>query len=290
MSSTPDFELFQQEFRAKDGTKIFYRKYVPSSPKKNRVLVIQHGIGEHSGRYENVVNALRGTGFSIYAIDSRGHGRSEGKRGHVGNFSDYLTDLNELVQIACNENSIPQVFLLGHSLGAVISALYAETEGNQNKLQGLVLSGIGMRVRLNLSMKIKKAMAGVLASLIPSFTMPTGLDLNMLSHDPETIRLYKEDPLVHGMISTYMGNMLLNVEKPIMENASEIRVPTFIFHGKDDQIADYTGSWDLYQKISSTDKKIEIYDHLYHETMNELEADREVVLSNLRKWLESHSS
>ncbi|TGK33372.1 alpha/beta hydrolase [Leptospira gomenensis] len=291
MSWSNSYNLQDDTFAGGGGSKIFYRSYQPKEGRKgNRVLVVQHGIGEHGGRYEFLVEALAGTGTALYMIDSRGHGRSEGKRGVVDSFSDFLSDLDQLISIAAEKEKVSKVNLLGHSMGAAIVTLYAEEGTNQGNLNSLVVSALPIRVRLDLVMKIKKGIAPLMADLLPNLTLPTGLDINALSHDRAVVEAYKNDPLVHGMASAYLGNMLLNSEEPILGNAGKIKIPIYIFHGKEDSIADYTGSEAFFAVVGSQDKSLKIYDHLFHETMNERLEDRTKVLSDLKKWFESHTS
>ncbi|MBM9579397.1 lysophospholipase [Leptospira sp. 201903070] len=291
MSWSNSYNLQDDTFAGSGGSKIFYRTYQPKEGRKgNRVLVVQHGIGEHSGRYEFLVEALAGTGTALYLIDSRGHGRSEGKRGAVDSFSDFLSDLDKLIAIAKEKEKVSKVTLLGHSMGAAIVTLYAEEGTNQGNLNTLVVSALPIRAKMDFSLKIKKGIAPFISEILPNLTLPTGLDVNALSRDKAVVEAYKKDPLVHGMASSYLGNMLLNSETPILGNAGKIKIPIYIFHGKEDAIAIYTGSEAFFQAVGSSDKTLKIYDGLYHETMNERLEDRTRVLTDLKNWLEAHSS
>ncbi|AOP35438.1 lysophospholipase [Leptospira tipperaryensis] len=291
MSWSNSYNLQDDTFAGSGGSKIFYRTYQPKEGRKgNRVLVVQHGIGEHSGRYEFLVEALAGTGTALYLIDSRGHGRSEGKRGAVDSFSDFLSDLDKLIAIAKEKEKVSKVTLLGHSMGAAIVTLYAEEGTNQGNLNALIVSALPIRAKMDLSLKVKKGIAPFISEILPNLTLPTGLDVNALSRDRAVVEAYKKDPLVHGMASSYLGNMLLNSETPILGNAGKIKIPIYIFHGKEDAIAIYTGSEAFYAVVGSSDKTLKIYDGLYHETMNERLEDRTKVLSDLKNWFESHSN
>lgn len=110
MSWINSYNLEDDIFAGSEDIKIFYQTYQPKEGRKgNRVLVVQHGIGEHSGRYEFLVEAFARTGTAFYLIDSRGHGRSEGKRGAVDSFSDYLSDLDKLIEIAKKKKKFPKL-------------------------------------------------------------------------------------------------------------------------------------------------------------------------------------
>jgi alpha-beta hydrolase superfamily lysophospholipase len=134
-------------FISQDGLKIFYRHY-PSPIEKSR-LVIAHGLGEHSGRYDNVIKKLFPKGISIWALDHRGHGQSDGARGHISSFDEYLNDLGGVIEIAktgISENT--KCFLLGHSMGGLIALMFAFQ--NPNRIDGLVVSSpsLGMKVKV----------------------------------------------------------------------------------------------------------------------------------------------
>ena len=277
------------DFFTDDGTKIFYRIYRPLSRKKiSRILVVHHGFGEHSGRYGNLLRSMENTGTAIYLLDARGHGRSGGKRGHVKRFFDFLDDLDTLIRIAIRNEKIPKVYLLGHSMGGLIALAYAETGTNQGNLYGLIASSPALRVHLNLAMKVKKFVATTLAEFLPETTLPAGLDVSHLSHDTLVGEAYVKDPLVHGDVSFRLGSILLNAGDPVIESADNIRVPTYVFHGREDQIANFAGSVDYYNNLVMPDKKLNIYDNMRHETMNEYPKDRDRVLSDLSSWLDHH--
>lgn len=175
-------------------------------------------------------------------------------------------------------------------MGAAISTFYAEEGTNQSNLNALIVSALPIKVKLDLMMKLKKGIAPLMADIFPNLTLPTGLNVNHLSHDKRVVDAYVKDPLVHGMASTYLGNMLLNSEEPILTNAGKIKIPIYIFHGKEDQIADSAGSEVFFEVVGSSDKTLKIYEGLYHEAMNERIEDRTKVLTDLKKWFESHAN
>lgn len=279
------FQNKQSVFKSsKDGIKIFYQSW--TKPNAKRVLVIQHGFGEHSDRYENIINKLQDDDINIYALDSRGHGRSEGIRGHVDQFQLYIDDLAELIHIAKEENNVSKVLLLGHSLGGVIVLQYVSEAYNQDNISALIVSAPALRVKMDLEKEIKKFLCEYLASLMPSMTTDANLDLNYLSRDRAVIDAYKRDPLVHGKISFQMGHNFFHLAEAIFHKAHVIKIPIIIIHGEKDGIADVDGSRELFKHLTVEDKQIKIYPSLYHELMNELPADREIVLNDLKQFID----
>ncbi|WCL48589.1 alpha/beta hydrolase [Leptospira sp. GIMC2001] len=288
MQGIENYQLTESSTQTSDGLRYHYRVYKPKSGKANKVLVIHHGFGEHGGRYDNIIGALDGSGFIIYVPDARGHGKSEGKRGHAPSFEVYAEDLDRLVDIAIQENSSGKIYLLGHSMGALVVVTYAKKPSRHEKLIALVSSAIPLRVKTDTAMEVKKFFSGFLSSLAPSLTLPAGLDVNLLSHDKSVVDAYVKDPLVHGDISTTIGSFMLGAEVNVLPGADSISVPTLIFHGEEDGIASKDGSELLFDKISSKDKTIKIFPGLYHETMNELPAKKEEVLKLVTDWLNKH--
>lgn len=271
---------------SKDDFEIFWQKWIPGKTK--RVIVIQHGLGEHSGRYQNVINTFADDNTAFYGLDSRGHGKTGGKKGHVDQFQLYVDDLADLIAIARNENQNQKIFLLGHSMGGIICLQYALEGTNQSNLNGLVISSGGLEPHMDLSKKIKKALAFTLAKVAPATTLDSGLEIKYISHDPAVIDAYNSDPLVHGKISFQMATNLLSLGKVIYAKASHLKIPAYIFHGKADGIVNYIGSQKLYDGLTITDKTLKLYDDLFHETMNETSPQKEEVLSDLKKWIQTH--
>ncbi|WKN33701.1 lysophospholipase [Porifericola rhodea] len=268
-----------------DQCRCFWQKWIPDVPIQ-RVLVFHHGLGEHSGRYQNLLNYFEGSGTAFYAMEARGHGRSEGKRGHVKPLILYAYDLEDFMQIVLEDQQTDKVFLMGHSLGGMIAALYASL--NQNHLKGLILSSAGIEVYMTPYLKVAKGASKILASLLPSLTLGANLNQKYLSHDPQVIEDYQADPLVHGMASASLGYELFKVHKYLYEHAPEINVPLYVMHGNADRITSPEGSKKFYELAGSTDKSLRLYDKLYHEMMNELTEDREKVLDDLKKWVLAH--
>lgn len=143
------YHIEDGKFTGVGNISIHYRSYRSKNASKPRVLVVQHGIGEHGGRYENLLEALAGKGYNVYLIDSRGHGKSEGDRGVITDFNQFLTDLNQLIGIAKQKEGVSRVTLMGHSMGALIALFYAGDPSYQANLDRLVLSSLPIEVKTN---------------------------------------------------------------------------------------------------------------------------------------------
>lgn len=266
-----------------DPVELFWQKWVPSGAIE-RVLVFQHGIGEHSGRYQHLLDAFDDTRTAFYALDARGHGRSSGRRGYLTHFERFADDLGDLIRVARSENDGQPVFLLGHSLGGAIALDFALRPGNQAHLRGLILSSAAIELPRSASNRLLKTAAGVLSPLLPSVVLDTQLRATDLSHDAEAVATYRADPLVHGRASVRMGHTLYNLSQGFYERAGQLTIPVYLFHGTADRITSPEGSKKFFARLTTDDKTLNLYEGLYHETINELPADREKVLTDLRKW------
>jgi alpha-beta hydrolase superfamily lysophospholipase len=245
---------------------IYYQCWLPEGDEK-AVLLIAHGFAEHSGRYGNVVNHFIPRGYAVYALDHRGHGRSDGERVQIERFTDYLKDLKTFFDIVRQENLDDKVFLIGHSMGSIISLAY--TVRYQDELAGLITSGGGL------------ARPGD----PPPPPRPVGqpLDTAFLSRDPAVIEAYENDPLVYrGPIP--QRSAIADTRSTLPELVPQIRIPVLIMAGNGGP--DGARSQVLYEFIGSEDKTLKLYEGLLHEIFNEPEHPQ--VMADMEAWLEAH--
>jgi alpha-beta hydrolase superfamily lysophospholipase len=127
-------------FEGLQGFSIYWQSWSPDGEPK-AVLLIAHGVGEHSGRYQNVVEFFVPRGYAIYALDHRGHGKSDGERVSVESYGQYVDDLKTFFNLVRGWAPGKEIYLVGHSMGASISTAY--TARYQDEVAGLVLSGGG---------------------------------------------------------------------------------------------------------------------------------------------------
>ena len=269
-------------FDSSDGFSVFYR-HCPAESERAR-LVIAHGLGEHSGRYANVVNELLPKGVSIFALDHRGHGQSGGKRGHILSFDDYLSDLRAMIAIARNDLPADRpCFLLGHSMGGLIALnyalLYPET------IEGLVVSSpaCGMVIEVP---GAKKMMAKIMSAVWPGLGMGNELDASKISHDEGAITAYQQDPLVHDRVSARWFTEFLAAMETANQKVSQLNVPLLMQIAGDDHLVNPQASQRFFEKLIIDDKTLYVYEGLYHEIYNEIDADKQKVLRDLGEWIE----
>ncbi len=269
-------------FKGVRDANIYYQTWLPNDDPK-AVLVIVHGLAEHSGRYMNVVNHVLPLGYAVYGLDHPGHGRSEGTRVYVDRFADYTETLKIYLDKVQAWQPGKPIFMAGHSLGGLITATYLLD--HQEDLTGAVISGPAVKVPNSIS-PMTITLSRALSTLMPKFGAAQ-LDAEGVSRDPAVVEAYVNDPLVHtGKTTARLAAEMLNAMRRVTEEASRIRLPLMIVQGSEDKLVDPTGARMLYETVSSDDKTLKIYDGLYHEVFNEPEHAK--VLSDVEAWLDAH--
>ncbi len=269
-------------FKGVRNASLYYQCWLPEGAVKATLFIV-HGLGEHSGRYMNVVNRFVPRGYAVYGIDHLGHGRSDGQRLYVEHFTDYTEPLKAIFDMIRDWQPGKPVFLVGHSMGGLIGALYLTV--HQAGLAGAVLSGPAVKPPGNIPKAVIVA-GRMLSFLIPRMGL-VPLQAGDVSRDPAVVEAYLADPLVcKEKITARLGAEMLGAMERIRAEAGQITLPLLIVQGGADKLVDPTGARLLYNTVSSADKKLIVYDGLYHEVFNEPEHDQ--VLADVETWLEGH--
>jgi alpha-beta hydrolase superfamily lysophospholipase len=256
-------------FKASDGTSIYWKAWLPEGTPKAVVHLI-HGFAEHIERYGNVVNELVPAGYAVFGNDHRGHGKSQGRRGHVKSFQEFIDDERQFSFeiIKAQFPNIPYL-VLGHSMGSLIAINYAEQ--NPDSLNALVLSGTGSQPSSDVP-KILITVSKILSSILPAIHVKSPLPPEFISRDQEAVKAYVNDPLVYNVITPRLAHEMNRYLAIGAENANKLRMPVLIQHGSLD-IA-FSGQNELFENIGAIDKTFKLYKGLKHEVYNELAADR----------------
>lgn len=263
-----DLELFYQRWRA--GTE-------PSV-----TLVMVHGFGEHSGRYGHLVEWMVSQGCSVYGFDLRGHGRSPGPRGHIRAWAEFREDLRRFLRLVEAMEAPTPLFLMGHSLGGLI-VLECALRGLLG-LRGIIASAPSLGQPPVSPMLL--VAASVLSRIWPEASFKVRLDPARLSRDPEVIKAYREDPLVHQRASARFGAEMQQARIWTMAHAREFPFPLLLLHGGADRLAPAEASRIFYGRVISRDKELRIYRNGHHESHNDIH--REQVLEDLWRWIQEH--
>lgn len=278
-------ELYFKEgyLSAYDNLQLFYWRLQPQATRA--VLCILHGAGEHCSRYINFGKYFFERSFAVYAVDFRGHGRSQGKRGDVTKYEEYLFDIDKIVQLARRELNGKKLFLIGHSLGGLTAALYALKY--QESLSGVILLSPALNITIEVP-AIKKTLGKLLYDVFPSLTMDNEIDPYLLSHDYTTIREYKEDKLVHYKVSLRLYREARIAMVNARRSAKNLRLPLLVMHGGDDKLVSPKASEHFVERAGSSDKQFKLYEGYYHELHHEVGKDK--VYRDIENWLSARAA
>ena len=266
------------------------------------VVLIVHGLGEHAGRYHHVAHQLMRWGFMVRAYDQRGHGESGGVRGAVPLENTLLDDLAEVVDFSrgrclqlINAASAgkgsagllapPPLILMGHSLGGLVASRFVAL--GMRGVEGLVLSSPALDAGLG---RLRKLALAAVYRMAPALCVPNGLNAAYLSHDPEVIRRYLADPLVHKKISARLAWFVQNSGPPTIEAAARWRTPTLLMYAGADRLVNSAGSRAFARHATGPGVApglvtVQCFEHLYHELYNERGVD--AVFDVLKSWLDT---
>lgn len=265
-----------------DGIKLSGYLWKPESKPKALINLV-HGFGEYSERYSHWAELFIKNGYAVHAIDYRGHGKSDGRRGYIHSFDDYLNDIDVLVRES--EKMFPEIpqFIYGHSLGGNIVTNYILKR--ENNFKGAIISSPWYKLAFDPSV-ITLFFAKMIKSVFPKFTQNAKLDVNRISHDNDVVKKYLEDPLVHEKISTRMFFEIYNAGNWVLESTSLINIPVLLQHGNADKITSHKASEEFAQKARAQNKNITYkeWEGMYHELHNELEYEE--VFRFVISWIE----
>lgn len=264
------------------GGEVYWQGWLPDGPAA--VVLLSHGYAEHSGRYEHVAARLNDAAYAVYALDHRGHGRSDGTRANVDSFATVRRDLTSLREHVGDQHPHVPFFLLGHSLGGLIALDYA-TQGGADGLAGLLLSGPA--VDPSIGSTLDRVVAPVLSRLVPNLGVAT-LEAEAVSRDAAVVAAYVADPLnFHGRVPARTAAETLAAVSRVARLLPSLTLPTLVLHGADDRIAAPAGARMVAERIGSEDVTLKVYDELFHEIFNEPE--QAAVLDDVVDWLNRHA-
>jgi acylglycerol lipase len=266
-------------FKGVRNASIYYQAWLPDG-NVNAVLLVVHGLGEHCGRYMNVVNHFVPLGYGVYGLDHIGHGKSGGEREVVERFEDFTDTLAIYHNMVKGWQAGKPVILLGHSMGGLIATRYLID--HQDDFRGAVISAPAIKVSDSIS-RATITIGKILSVLAPKAGV-LALNPSGVSRDPAVVAAYLNDPLVfHGKTPARLAAELLKTMLRTTAEAGKITLPFIVVQGGEDKLVDPAGAQMLYDKASSKDKTIKVYEGLYHEVFNEPERAR--VLRDVETWL-----
>jgi alpha-beta hydrolase superfamily lysophospholipase len=266
-------------FKNQENLSIYIQNWLPENPAK-AVLLIVHGLNEHSGRYDYFSNFFVNEGFAVYSMDLVGHGKSDGTRAFVKDFVNYIDDINLYLDKIKQLQPGSPIFLIGHSMGGLIGALLLIDYPDQ--FAGAVLSGSIVQVPDDVS-PLFISLGKFVSLVLPKLGL-LKIDLSGLSRNPDVVQAYKDDPLVNsGKFTARVSAEMNKSFDRVAVEGSRIKSPVLILHGGSDRIVNPACSHFLYALVSSDIKKLIIYDSFYHEIYND--PGHEQVFEDVSSWI-----
>jgi acylglycerol lipase len=266
-------------FSGERGLEIYWQAWLPDVPARATV-VLAHGASEHSGRYAWTGEQLAARGYALYAIDHRGHGRSEGDRAVIDRMEHAVEDLHTLVEKAAAAQPDRPLVLLGHSMGGAVAISY--TIEHEDALDALVLSA--PLAALEAASPVQRVAGRVLSVVAPKLGV-VGIDSTAVSRDPQVVKDYDADELnYHGKLPARTVAELTAAIDGYPEAVKRFRLPMLVMHGTADRLTPIAGSQMVVANAASSDKTFTSYDGLFHEILNEPE--RQQVLDDIADWLD----
>jgi alpha-beta hydrolase superfamily lysophospholipase len=267
-----------------DGTRLCYEHWAPAATEPWTTLVIAQGRGEHTGRYTKTATAFVHAGIAVWAVDLRGQGRSAGRRGHVRRLRDFMEDVHACVEAASTAQQHQRPVILAHSMGGLVALHYAVEYGQ--RLSGLILSSPLCQLVAPPVPAWQDRLASVLTWCCPifPFTRPHD-DASSLTHDPQIRTAFLTDPLVHFQVTARLYCEVRAGMLRVRELAERVYLPTLVLQGKGDKLVSPRATHRMYKAIHAEDKHYIAYEGLYHELLNELDADR--VIGDILRWLQT---
>lgn len=273
------------ELMSLGNARIFAASHVPQSPVASVVLC--HGIGEHSGRYQRFIEQLAAHRIASVCFDLRGHGRSSGTRGHVDSFADYVADLACVIDHSTQQLPEPPRFLFGHSMGALVAVEYLLAHSERCNARGLLLSSPGL-LSTHPVPRYKALISSALLPILPRFRFRTGIRPWHLSADPRAHIALLADPHTHGRVSLRWYAEYQQAAANCMARAHEIRLPTYVCVGEADPVVSPEGARRFVEAVSHDDKTLCVHAGLLHEPLNEATGER--VGAAMVEWILARSS
>ncbi|PPD79803.1 hypothetical protein GOBAR_DD23285 [Gossypium barbadense] len=288
-------------FTSARGETLFTQSWTPVSVVVRGVVVLLHGLNEHSGRYSDFAKQLNANGFKVYGMDwivkgksrvkryivlvmrSEGHGGSDGLHAYVHSLDHAVTDMKIFLEKVLAENPGLPCFCFGHSTGGAIVLKAVLDPKIEAQVSGIILTSPAVGVQP--SHPIFVVLAPVVSFLLPRYQVSITNKKNMpVCRDPEALVAKYSDPLVYtGPLRVRTGYEILRTTSYLQQNMNRLRVPLLVLHGTDDTVTDPQASQKLYEAAASTDKTIKLFEGLLHDLLFELE--RETIMDDIIQWL-----
>ena len=265
-----------------EGRKLFFQSWKPEGTPKATIAIVHGGL-EHSGHYKYLVDSFLEKGFALAGLDLRGHGRSEGKRGHVMDWNEIREDIGFYLSKLEKEFPGKPLFLFGHSMGGAIALDYSLRRSPA--LSGVVLSGAAISTAIYSSVLIYASR--VVSAFFPSLTVNLNFDFSILSRDPSVEEEYVNDPLVLSTNSLRFATEYLKTVAWVRDHPSDWKLPLLMLYGSEESFVSLEDINKFFGDVSCEEKELIIYEGGFHQPHNDLQ--REQVFSDIEMWIDKRS-
>jgi alpha-beta hydrolase superfamily lysophospholipase len=269
----------EEKITSRDGLNLFVRSWRPDGQARALVAIVP-GFNSHSGYYLWVGEQLAANGVAAYAVDLRGRGQSDGERFYIQTFSDYVSDVASLVDLAKSREPGLPVILLGHSAGGVVSCLY--TLDHPGTLAGLICESFAHEIPApDFALAVFKGL-----SHVAPHAHILHLKNELFSRDPKVVKAMNDDPLIaHETQPTQTLAEMVRADERLKQEFPQITLPVLIIHGTADGATKPSGSQHFYDKVGSRDKTLKLYEGYYHDPLNDL--GKETVMADIMSWMDA---
>ena len=247
------------------------------------MVCLIHGIGEHSGRYTHVAAALTKVGYALLSFDLRGHGKSQGQRGHTPSYEVLMDDIDHLLDEAARRFPNRPHFLYGHSMGGNLVLNYVLRR--RPRLAGVIATAPDLGLAFELS-PWKITLWQIINNLWPALPLAAGLDTKALSHDSEVVHDRENDPLIHDRISVRMFISVRKAALWALQHAAQFPLPLLLMYGSADRLTSAGATRQFADRVTG-DCTFKLWEGLYHEIHNE--PTQQEVFNSLISWLQAHT-
>lgn len=274
----------ETRFKGVEGLSLFSQSWLPENQKTKAVVIMVHGLKDHSDRYQWAAEQLNKNGYAVYSYDHRGHGDSEGQRVWVNNFDEYISDLETYYDLVKMQEPGKPIYIFGHSMGGAIVTLFSLK--NSRPIKGMILSGPALKVGDDIS-GFLIGTTNMLGSILPSLAV-MGLKDEAFSKDEKVVQQIKNDPLIYrGKGPARTAKELLKAIADIQNRMAEVNTPFLVLHGDKDVLTNPEGSRELYTKAKQKDKTLKIYPGVLHDLLHEPE--KPIIMADMISWLNTRN-
>ncbi len=265
--------------KKQDGTQIFFRFW--KGKKNYPVLILLHGLGAHSLRFEEMANYFKKENFNVYAFDFTGFGKSQGFKGHIDNFNTYVNETLLILKLSQIEYPKSPKFIIGESMGGVIGLHFARYY--QEYINGLILLSPASKIKIHIPFRKKfDAVVSLIFDKFKQYEVP--FTKEMITRDYKWQKKLQKDSLDVKTVTAKFYFELDKAMKELKNILPKINLPVYILQAGDDLLIDKEGTKELFNLLNSSSKSFEILENFYHALS--IDRDREFVYSLIYRWID----